>query len=143
MPCVAHLGEVARHYDRIRAAGIDVIAVGHAPPAIVERFVERERIPFPVVTDPHREGYKFFNLGRVSVWHFLRPRILLNFIKLLFRGEKVRRLTRTEDVFQLGGDFLIDRKRTILEAYPSRDATDRPSVEAILKWGGGRPAPSE
>jgi peroxiredoxin len=143
MPCVAHLGEVARNYDRIRAAGIGVIGVGHAPPAIVERFVEREGIPFPIVTDPHREGYKFFNLGRVSVWHFFRPRILFNFIKLLFRGEKIRRLTRTEDVFQLGGDFLIDRERTILHAYPSRDATDRPSVEAILKWGTDRLATPE
>ncbi len=137
MPCVAHLGEVARNYERFRAAGIDVIAVGHAPPAIVERFIERERIPFTVVTDPHREGYKFFGLGRVSVWHFFRPRIVLNFLKLLVRGEKIRRLTRTEDVFQLGGDFLIDRSRTILRAYPSRDATDRPSVETILAWAAG------
>lgn len=136
MPCVAHLGEVARNHDRLRAAGIGVVGVGHAPPPVVERFVERETIPFPVVTDPHREGYKFFNLGRVGVLHFLRPRILLNFLKLLVRGEKVRRLTGTEDVFQLGGDFLIDRNRRILVAYPSRDATDRPSVETILSWTG-------
>ncbi len=137
MPCVAHLGEVARNYERLRAAGIGVIAVGHAPPAIVERFVERERVPFPVVTDPNREGYKHVGLGRVTVWHFFRPRIVLNFLKLLFRGEKIRRLTHTEDVFQLGGDFLIDRSRTVLHAYPSRDATDRPSVEAILSWAAG------
>jgi peroxiredoxin len=134
MPCVAHLGEVARNHDRLIAAGIGVVAVGHAPPAVVARFIEREKIPFPVVTDPNREGYRHLGLGRVSFWHFLRPRIVLNFIKLLFKGEKIRRLTRTEDVFQLGGDFLVDRNRRVLVAYPSRDATDRPSVETILKW---------
>lgn len=134
MPCVAHLGEVARHYEQIRAAGIGVIGIGHAPPDVVERFVEREKIPFPVVTDPHREGYKHLGLGRVGFMHFLRPRILFNFIKLLFKGEKIRRLTGTEDVFQLGGDFLINRNRQILVAYPSQDATDRPSVATILGW---------
>ena len=134
MPCVAHLGEVARNLGRLRAAGIGVVGVGHAPPAVVEKFVEREKITFPIVTDPHREGYKFFGLGRVSVFHFLRPRILFNFIKLLFKGEKIRRLTWKEDVFQLGGDFLIDRDRKIIVAYPSRDATDRPGVETILSW---------
>lgn len=137
MPCVAHLGEVDRNIERLRAAGIGVIGVGHAPPAVVEKFIEREKISFPIVTDPHREGYKFFGLGRVSVFHFFRPRILFNFIKLLFKGEKVRRMTGTEDVFQLGGDFLIDRSRKILVAYPSQDATDRPGVETILGWRTG------
>lgn len=140
MPCVAHLGEVARNIERLRAAGIGVVGVGHAPPAIVEKFIEREKITFPIVTDPHRESYKFFGLGRVRALHFLRPRILFNFIKLLFKGEKIRRLTWTEDVFQLGGDFLIDRKRTILVAYPSQDATDRPGVETILSWNAGNGA---
>ena len=134
MPCVAHLGEVARNRDRLRAAGIGVVAVGHAPPAVVARFIEREAIPFPVVTDPNREGYRYFGLGRVSVWHFLRPRILWNFLTLLFKGERIRRLTHTEDVFQLGGDFLIDRQRRVRYAYPSQDATDRPSIETILSW---------
>lgn len=134
MPCVAHLGEVARNYERLRAAGYGVIAVGHAPPEVVGKFIDREKIPFPIVTDMGRESYRYLHLGRVSFWHFLRPRILLNFIKLLFRGEKIRRLTGTEDVFQLGGDFLIDRNRRILQRYPSRDATDRPSVETIFSW---------
>lgn len=137
MPCVAHLGEVARNYERLRSAGIDVLGIGHAPPNVIERFITREAIPFPVVSDPHRESYKHFNLGRVGVLHFFRPRIVLNFLKLLFRGEKIRRLTGTEDVFQLGGDFVIDRNRKLLVAYPSRDATDRPSIETILSWAGG------
>ena len=134
MPCVAHLGEVARGYERLKQAGIEVVGVGHAPPPIVQQFLEREPKPFPVVTDPDRVGYKALNLGRVRLRHFLRPRILLNFIKLLFKGEKIRRLTHTEDIFQLGGDYLVGRDRKIFFAYPSQDATDRPSVETILGW---------
>jgi hypothetical protein len=134
MPCVAHLGEVARGYDRLKQAGIGVVGVGHAPPPVVKHFLAREPKPFPVVTDPGRAGYKALDLGRVGFFHFLRPRILGNFIKLLFKGEPIRRLTRTEDVFQLGGDYLVDRHRKIVYAYPSKDATDRPGVDAILHW---------
>jgi AhpC/TSA antioxidant enzyme len=132
MPCVAHLGEVSGNLAKLEAVGLSVLAVGHAPPEIVKQFIEREKLLFPIVTDPERVGYKSLGLGRVKLWHFLRPRILGNFLKLLFKGQKIRRLTWTEDVFQLGGDYIVDRNRKILFAYPSQDATDRPSIATIL-----------
>jgi peroxiredoxin len=132
MPCVAHLGEVSRNRQQLHDAGLGVLAVGHAPAEVVKKFIDREKIEIPIVTDPERSGYKALELGRVSVWHFFRPRIVWDFIKLLFKGEKIRRLTWTEDVFQLGGDYLVDRERRILFAYPSQDATDRPNLAKII-----------
>jgi hypothetical protein len=40
---------------------------------------------------------------------------------------------RGEDVLQLGGDFILDRQRNVVFAYPSSDPTDRPSVAAMLE----------
>ncbi len=133
MPCVAHLGEVARNYPAFEAAGIAVFGIVQAPPAVLALFLKNEPQPFPIVADPDRASYKAFGLGRVSVWHFLRPRILFNFIKLLFRGERIRKLTHTEDVFQLGGDFALDRNATLVYAYPSKDATDRPRIMDLIQ----------
>jgi hypothetical protein len=55
------------------------------------------------------------------------------FIRLLLRGEKLRRMTWREDVYQLGGDFVIDRERHVRFHYASEEATDRPSIEELLK----------
>ena len=134
MPCVAQVKEVARNSERLHAAGIDILGVGHAPPPVVTQFLARNPLPFPVVTDVNRASYRAMGLPRVPLRHFLRPRILFDFFRLLFKGEKILRLTHTEDVQQLGGDYLIDRNRKVLYVYPSRDATDRASVEALLQW---------
>lgn len=134
MPCVAQVKAVARDYDRLKANGIDVIAVGHAPPAVTTRFVERDQLPFPVVTDVSKASYREMGLTRVPFIHFFKPRIVWDAIKKMLRGEKFRRLTRTEDILQLGGDFLIDRDRKVLYAYPSIDATDRAGADAMLSW---------
>ncbi len=131
MPCVAHLGEVARGYEELQTLGVSVVAVAHAPPEVVKAFLAREPKPYPMLSDPDRSAYRLFELGRVSFWHFLRPRIVANFIGLLFRGEKIRRLTNTEDIYQLGGDFILNRSLEVVFAYPSRDATDRVGVDAI------------
>lgn len=142
MPCVAQVKDVARRYDQLKDAGIDVVAVGHAPPAVTARFVERDALPFAVVTDVTKASYKAMGLMRVPFYHFFRPRIVWDAIKLLLRGEKIRRLTRTEDILQLGGDFLIDRDRRILYAYPSVDATDRAGAETMLSWKAKHLAPA-
>ncbi len=134
LPCVVRVRDVSEKYPRLQAAGIDVLGVGHAPPPVVRQFLARDQIPFPVVTDVSRESYKAMGLPRVPLWHFLRPRIVVDAVRLLLRGEKIRRLTRTEDIQQLGGDYLIGRDRTVLYAYPSRDATDRVPVETLLRW---------
>lgn len=134
MPCVAQVKAVARDYDRLKANGVDVVAVGHAPPAVTARFVARDQLPFPVVTDPSKASYRAMGLARVPFVHFFKPRIVWDAIKKLMRGAEFRRLTRTEDIYQLGGDFLIDRDRRVLFVYPSVDATDRAGADAMLDW---------
>jgi hypothetical protein len=38
-----------------------------------------------------------------------------------------------EDIYQSGGDFLIDHDGRILFAHRSRDPADRPSAERLLQ----------
>ncbi len=38
-----------------------------------------------------------------------------------------------DDYFQAGGDFLVDRKGTVLFAHRSQDPSDRPSVRRLLE----------
>jgi peroxiredoxin len=123
---------VARHRDRLAAAGISVLVVAQAEPKNVAWWTAKHPQPFPIVSDHNRTAYRAFGLGRVSWLHFIRPDVLLGYLWVIVRGWRVRKPVRGEDVLQLGGDFVLDRDRRLVFAYPSRAATDRPSAEQIL-----------
>lgn len=132
MPCVAHLGEVAANVERLRAAGVNVLVISQAKPAVLATFLRNHPQPVPVVGDPDRAAYRAFGLERTSWLSFFRPSVMWGYLRLMFRGGKVRKPYPGEDVLQLGGDFLIDRSGRVVYAYRSRTATDRPGIDALL-----------
>ena len=72
-----------------------------------------------------------FGLERTGRFSFLRPKVLWGYIRGMLKGYGVRAPYEGEDILQLGGDFVLDKLRRIVFAYPSADPTDRPSVAAI------------
>jgi hypothetical protein len=129
---VAHLGEVAANVERLRTAGVGVLAVSQAKPPVLAMFLRSNPQPFPVVCDPDRSAYQAFGLERTSWLSFLKPRELGGYLRLIFRGGKVRKPYPGEDVLQLGGDFLLDRSGRVVFAHRSKTATDRPTIDALL-----------
>jgi peroxiredoxin len=132
MPCVAHLGEVAANVGRLQAAGVRVLAISQATPAVLATFLRDHLQPVPVVCDPDRAGYRAFGLERTSWLSFFRPSVLWGYLRLIARGGRVRKPYPGEDVLQLGGDFLLDRSGRVVFAHPSRAATDRPGIDVLL-----------
>ena len=129
---MAHLGEVAANVERLRAAGVSVLIVSQAQPAVLATFLRRHPQPFPVVCDPDRAVYRAFGLERTHWLNFFRPAVVWRYLRLVVRGGKVRMPYPGEDVLQLGGDFLLDRTGRVVFAYRSRTATDRPGIDALL-----------
>jgi hypothetical protein len=58
---------------------------------------------------------------------------VLRYLRLLLGGWLPRRAAAGEDVFQLGGDFVLDAGRRLVYAYHSTEATDRPKVTDLLQ----------
>ena len=87
--------------------------------------------PFTVVADPGRLTYHAFGLGRASWWKLFGPRVWLEYAKLLFKGRKLQR--PTEDIDQLGGDFVVEPSGQVLYAHRSENPADRPGVGELLK----------
>jgi hypothetical protein len=132
MACLAHLGEVQGRLDDIRAAGGELVTISQGGPDVVAAQLRREPRPFPVLSDPGRAAYKAFGLERGSWLMFFKLRALGRYLGLMARGWRVRLPVGGEDVLQLGGDFVLDRRRRMVFAYPSADASDRPAAEVIV-----------
>ena len=133
MPCLAHLGEVQRHYDAIRRLGGEVLMVSQARPELLAAVLRERPLPFPAVADPGRAAYRAFGLERTSWAAMLRPGVVLRYLGLMLRGWRPRRVREGEDVLQLGGDFVLDGQGRLTYAYRSAEPTDRPAAEELVR----------
>lgn len=119
-------------YGDIRALGADVLVVSFTPPKLIAAFLAELPQPFPVVSDPDRKAYQAFAIGSTNLRGFLRLGVVWHYLKLIFRGWLPKGPAKDDDIWQLGGDFVIDAAGVLRNAHPSTDAADRPSNAKLL-----------
>ncbi|HEX7231488.1 MAG TPA: peroxiredoxin-like family protein [Candidatus Binatia bacterium] len=132
MPCQAHLGEVSDNKSEFDRRGIRILAVSFVEPSKLAEYQERHPWPFPVLADPERKAYQTFALPRFNVWRVFSPSTVKLYRQLIRRGMKRDRYDGA-DIFQSGGDFLLNRDGKILYAHRSKDPADRPTVGTLLQ----------
>ncbi|MCU0705170.1 MAG: AhpC/TSA family protein [Fimbriiglobus sp.] len=139
MICFAHLVQVARAFFQFKKAGCGIVVISQGKPEVLTHFEQKNKLPFPIVGDPERQVYHAFGLNRVSFLTFLMPWVLWKYVVKVFTGTPVRMPYMSEDVTQLGGNFLLDQAGNVLWEYRSKNPTNRPSVEQMLKAAGVEP----
>lgn len=88
---------------------------------------------YDMLLDQHREMYHAFGLGVsiAKVWSFSNL-----FLYAEYKASK-RQFARTpanikDDIYQLGGDFVLDERGKVIYFHPSENPSDRPSVTELL-----------
>ena len=111
---------------------VSIVVVSFAEPAKLLRYQEHHDWPFTILADPNRVVYQAFALKRLSWLRVFSPATLWQYLQLLGKGQKLHQYG-DEDIYQGGGDFLVDREGNILFGHPGRNPADRPPVERLLK----------
>ena len=111
--------------------GVAIVIVSFAKPAKLASYLEYHHWPFTILADPERAAYAAFALKRMSWWRVFSPATLKLYLKLLGKGLQ-RQDYGKEDIYQSGGDFVLDRDGNILFAHRSEDPADRPSLGSLL-----------
>jgi peroxiredoxin len=118
--------------DRFEARGVSIVVISFAEPQRLAQYQEHHQWPFVILTDPKRTAYDAFALKRLSWLQVFSPATLKLYWRLL-RGGKQREDYGKDDIYQGGGDFLIDRDGNLLFAHRSRDPADRPTATKLLE----------
>jgi peroxiredoxin len=118
-------GEFARR-------GVAIAVVSFAEPATLIHYQEQHRWPFTILADPDRVAYGAFALRRLSWLRVFSPATLKLYWKLLREGMK-REDYGKDDIYQSGGDFLLDSEGNLLFAHRSQDPADRPPGAKLLE----------
>ncbi|MDP9130241.1 MAG: redoxin domain-containing protein [Candidatus Binatota bacterium] len=111
--------------------GVTVAVVSFAAPAKLVHYQEHHRWPFIMLADPERKAYETFALKRLSWFQVFSPAALKLYWKLLRSGMKQERY-EGDDIYQSGGDFLLDCTGNILFAHRGQNPADRPAPARLL-----------
>ncbi len=132
MPCQAHLGEVQSAKGEFDRRNVAIVIVSFAEPAKLIHYHKQHRWPFTILADPKRMAYRAFTLKRLSWLRVFSPATLKLYWTLRRKGMK-QDAYAGDDIYQAGGDFLLDREGNILYAHRSQDPADRPAVKSLLR----------
>jgi len=112
--------------------GVAIAVVSFAEPAKLSHYQKQHRWPFIILADPDRVAYGAFALRRLSWLRVFSPATLKVYWRLLREGMK-REHYGKDDIYQSGGDFLLDREGNLLFAHRSQDPADRPAAAKLLE----------
>lgn len=127
--CIFCREQVAILRDALPEANVAFVTM--AAPALAERFRAWMRSPHTFLCDPERRLYDEFGLQRGSVRQVFSPHVAARGLSALRAGHRPGR--PTEDVWQLGGTFVMDEEGCVSAAFPASDAGDYPSPEALSR----------
>ncbi len=112
--------------------GVAIAAVSFAEPAKLVPYQQQHQWPFTLLADPERKAYQAFALKRLSWFQVFSLTTLQLYFKLLREGMR-REDHEKDDIYQSGGDFLLDLAGNVLFAQRSQNPADRPSAEGLLR----------
>lgn len=112
---------------------IDVVVITFEQAWRAQGYAEETAFPWPLVLDQDRKLYQAYGMGRGTTNEVLGIRNWWLYLKLMIQGGRIHR--PTDDIYQLGGDVLIDPFGLILMHHVGRGPADRPSIDQILQLG--------
>jgi len=124
---------VLERQSELEALGAAVVLVAYDDQSLLEAKMLRDlELPFPLLLDPDRKAYAAWGLGRTNLLGaMLSPSLNWRYFRLLLAGERF--LGLAPDMFQLGGDFVLDPNGIVCFAHRMRDNGDRVPAARLLE----------
>lgn len=97
---------------------------------LARRYVDDAAISWPLLVDDTRETYRNYGMLSASFWDVWRPKTWWAYLKEIVKGKKIA--NSGGDVYQRGGDVLIDPGGTVRLHHVGAGPGDRPTVGELL-----------
>jgi peroxiredoxin len=119
------------HYDKITAAGADVVAVGTGDERYASVFVAEEAIPYPVLVDDQGEAANAASVRKVSFPKLLfDPRSMSGAMRAHRAGYRVRKSGKR--VTQLGATFVIGPGPVLRYQHVDEHTADHAPLDEVV-----------
>ncbi|MFQ5457378.1 MAG: SelL-related redox protein [Myxococcota bacterium] len=127
--CREQVGRLHGELKAIRERGAELVVVGNGRPEQARDFKKKQKITFPLFTDPTLKAYQAAGLRRGLI-STLGPRTMLHGARALGGGNVATAILG--DPWQQGGVFVITPRDKVLFAQQSKEAGDHADPADIL-----------
>ena len=119
--------------EEVKKLGAAVVLVAYDEPSLLGAKMLRDvALPYPLVLDRTRDTYARWGMGRTGLrGAMLSPSLNWRYLKLLVKGERF--LGFAPDMFQLGGDFVVDSQGTMVFAHRMKNNGDRADTATLFE----------
>ena len=109
-----------------------MVLVTFTEPAMLQAYLQRNALSFPVLVDADRSSYRAYGFGRGSVARVWGRKAARRYWDILRRDGLAGLRRPVEDTLQLGGDMVIAPDGTLVWGYWGRGPDDRPTVDELV-----------
>lgn len=95
------------------------------------KYLEETQFPWPMLLDSDRKLYQAYGMDRGTTHEVMGLHNWAMYLKLLWRGRRLHR--PTDDIYQLGGDVLIDQEGIVRIHHVARGPGERLPVDELLQ----------
>ena len=117
--------------DELAKHGVKVAVVTFENDFFARQYVAETGLTWPLLIDGHREAYRGYGMLTASFGDVWGVKTWWAYLKALLQGQTLRK--SAGDVYQRGGDVLIDPAGIVRLHHVGDGPADRPAVEAILR----------
>jgi AhpC/TSA antioxidant enzyme len=117
--------------DEFIKRNVKVVVVTFENDFFAQSYVAETRLAWPLLVDDCRDTYRNYGMLSASFWDVWGPRTWWAYLRALLKGQTLQK--SKGDIFQRGGDVLIDPAGIVRLHHIGEGPADRPPVEVILK----------
>jgi peroxiredoxin len=119
------------HYDEIKSAGAEVVAIGTGDERYAKGFVDDERVPFPVLVDDAVKAADAASVKKVDFFTLLfDPRSMKGAWQAHREGYRVKKSGKR--VNQLGATFVLGPGPTVRYEHIDIHTADHAPLDEVL-----------
>ena len=122
--------------DEFNRRNVSIAVVTFENDFFARQYVEETRLTWPLLIDAGRDVYRGYGMLAASFWDVWGPKSWWVYLRALSKGETLHK--SEGDIYQRGGDVLIDPAGIVRLHHVGSGPADRPAVESILRTIGSR-----
>ena len=131
LPCRAHLSQLRENEEKLNTYNVKIVVITFASQDIALEYSKKTGISWPILIDESRELYQGYGMLSASFWDIWGPKTWWAYFKEIVQGHKPKKTTG--DIYQRGGDVLIDPDGIVRLHYVGDGPVNRPSLDTIFQ----------
>jgi len=119
------------HENELAGRNVKIAVVTFENDFFARSYVADTTLTWPLLIDDTRETYRNYGMLSASFWDIWGPKTWWAYLKQIMKGERLRK--SEGDIYQRGGDVLIDPNGIVSLHHVGAGPADRPAIDTILK----------